>query len=467
MKKTFIITGIVVAATIIFMVVFNKLTSEKPQNIFAEVKRGTFEITISAAGELIPEKSVDIMGPVVGQSRDQGRGGNSGGNPGGGRGGQGGGQGNMGRGSDMRVADLRILDLVPEGTVVKQGDYVGRLDRTGYDNTLKDELQNLATEQTELEMSILDTAVILTNLRDEIKNQRIAVEEAQITLDQSKYEPPATIRQAEINLDKSKRSLEQKQKNYTLRVAQTNRNITRVKTHLERQKRLVKDLEDFLAEFNISAPSSGMVIYKKERNGTKRKTGSSINPFDMVVATLPDLSSMMSKTYVNEIDVNKIKPGMEVSIIIDAFPKKTFTGTLMSIANIGEKLPNSDEKMFETLIQIKGSDTDLRPAMTTGNKIIIKKIDATVYIPLECVQTGTDSIPFVYEKRKTRQIVLLGEANDKSIIIEEGLEPGTVIYLNPPEKSETFRLVGQDLIPVIKEREKRKRTELASYTSVN
>lgn len=453
MKKTFIITGIVVLTTIIALIIFNRLTTEKPTNIFAEVMRGSFEITVSAAGELLPEKSVDIMGPMIGQQGNQG-------------GQQGGGHvpGGFGRGSDMRVSELKILDIVPEGTVVKQGDYVARLDRTTYDNTLKDALTTLATYKSNVEMKILDTAAVLTNLRDEIKNQRITVEEALLTLEQSKYEPPATIRQAEINYDKAKRNLEQKIKTYALRVAQTHSDIRHEQVqHLQRQERLVQDLQDFLAEFTITAPASGMIIYKKERNGAKRKAGSSLNPFDMVIATLPDLTSMLSKTYINEIEVNKIKPGQEVSIVVDAFPKKSFTGKVISIANIGEKLPNSEEKMFETMIKINGSDSDLRPAMTTGNKIIIKKIEDAVYIPLECVQTGPDSIPFVYEKRKTKQVVLLGDANEKNIIVEDGLEPGTIIYMNPPEKSESFRLVGQNLIPIIKEREKKKRSEIAKY----
>ena len=85
---------------------------------------------------------------------------------------------------------------------------------------------------------------------------------------------------------------------------------------------------------------------------------------------------MMSKTYVNEIEVSKIKPGQNVNIIVDAFPKKAFTGQVISVANIGEQLPNSDAKMFETLIKIKEYDTELRPSMTTGNKLIIKSTQA-------------------------------------------------------------------------------------------
>jgi hypothetical protein len=237
---------------------------------------------------------------------------------------------------------------------------------------------------------------------------------------------------------------------YALRVAQTLSEINREKLHLSRGTRLVTDLQEYLAKFTITAPSSGMVIYKKERNGTKRKVGSNVNPFDRVIATLPDLSSMISKTYVNEIEVSKVKTGQKVNINIDAFPEKTFTGNVISIANVGEQLPNSDAKMFEVQIKVDGSDPALRPSMTTGNKIIIKTFNDAVFIPTECVQTGPDSIPFVYGKNRTKQIVMLGESNEKNVIVEQGLEPGATIYLVSPEQPEKFRLVGEDLIPIIK-----------------
>ena len=198
-------------------------------------------------------------------------------------------------GSDMHFMDFRIQDIVPEGTIVNEGDYIAQLDKTNYDNTLKDEVENLKTRQANVEMKILDTAVVLTNLRDDIKNQRYQVEEAAINLEQAKYEPPATIRQAETNLNKQQRALEQKIKNYELRKVKTLAEIDHEKMHLDRQERLVSDLQEFLAKFTITAPSPGMVIYKKDRSGNKRKTGSSINPFDRIIATLPDLSTMISK----------------------------------------------------------------------------------------------------------------------------------------------------------------------------
>jgi HlyD family secretion protein len=305
--------------------------------------------------------------------------------------------------------------------------------------------------------------VVLNDRRDEIKNQRFIVEEAAIALRNSKYEPPTTIRQAEIELDKSQRVLEQRERGYIRRLAQSRNDIYNMKYWISRVTRRVNDLEEVLSGFVVKAPASGMIIYKREWNGNKRKVGSIINPFDRVIATLPDLSSMISKTYINEIDVNKIKAGQKVNITVDAFPEKAYTGIVSYVANIGEKLPNTSDKVFEVQIKIAGSDPLLRPSMTTGNKIGIKTIDAAVYIPIECVQAGVDSIPFVYKKNGIKQIVLPGESNEKHIIIEKGLEPGTILYLNNPEKSEKFRLAGEDLIPVLKERGKVRKAEYERY----
>jgi hypothetical protein len=171
------------------------------------------------------------------------------------------------------------------------------------------------------------------------------------------------------------------------------------------------------------------------------------------------MSSMMSKTYVNEIDVSKVKTGQHVEIMVDAFPEKSYTGTVTSVANIGEQLPNADAKVFEVLIEVDGSDPILRPSMTTGNKIITKTINDIIYIPLESVQAGADSIPFVYLKNGIRQVVVLGESNENNVVVEQGLKPGTQIYLSTPAKPENFKLAGEELIAVIREREKAKKEE--------
>jgi hypothetical protein len=148
-----------------------------------------------------------------------------------------------------------------------------------------------------------------------------------------------------------------------------------------------------------------------------------------------------------------------VEIAVDAFPEKTYTGTVTNVANIGEQLPNADAKVFEVLIEVDGTDPILRPSMTTGNKIITKTIRDVTYIPLESVQAGPDSIPFVYLKNGTKQIVVLGESNENNVVIEQGLQAGMQIYLSTPAKAEDFKMAGEELIAVIKDREKAKKAE--------
>jgi len=175
---------------------------------------------------------------------------------------------------------------------------------------------------------------------------------------------------------------------------------------------------------------------------------------------------MMSKVYVNEIEVSKVKAGQKVIVNVDAFPKKSFSGTVKTIANIGEVLPNSDAKMFEVQIKVDGTDPNLRPSMTTGNKIIIKTYDDVTFIPTECVLAGSDSIPFVYAKNKTKHVVILGESNEKNVIIEQGLEAGSSVFVIAPENAESFKLVGEDLIPVIRERNKARKIENERFRKV-
>lgn len=456
MKKTVFITAGVVVFAIVALFLFNKLFSRKDKvNLYAETKRGLFEIAVSNSGSLLAEKSIDIRGPELqpaseqnqqGQQQGQRSSQGGGGRQGGGMSGGGMSMSGGGRGGDFHMVDFKISDIVAEGTVVKKGDYIATLDRTNYDNTLKDALESLTTLRNNLELKILDTAMSLTTLRDEIKNQKYAVEETRIEVDQSKYEPPATLRKAELKLNREQRALEQLIKTFQLRKIQIATDIRSLKSNLENQEQLVENLQNFLAQFRITAPSDGMVIYKKDRMGNKRKAGSSINPFDNVIATLPDLSVMLSKVYVSEIEVTKVVPGQKVSITVDAFPNKSYSGTVLTVANIGEVLPNSDAKMFEVMIRIDGTDLTLRPDMTSWNKIILKTIPDAVYIPLECVQAGADSVQYVYKKNKTRQVVVVGELNDKHAVIRQGLDEGTMIFLVPPEDAATFKLVGQNLI---------------------
>lgn len=74
-------------------------------------------------------------------------------------------------------------------------------------------------------------------------------------------------------------------------------------------------------------------------------------------------------------------------------------------------------------------------------------------------------ILIVYTKGRTNQVVLPGTANEKHVIIEKGLEPGSMIYITNPEKPEKFRLAGEEIIAEIKAREMRRKAENRNYSN--
>jgi hypothetical protein len=184
--------------------------------------------------------------------------------------------------------------------------------------------------------------------------------------------------------------------------------------------------------------------------------------WDNVVATLPNLSAMNSKTYVNEIDISKVSVGQKAEIEVDAFPGKKFPGEVFEVANMGEQMQNSNAKVFEVIIHINGYDSILRPSMTTKNRIITEVIDSVLYVPIECINAN-DSITFVYKDHRRKQVIT-GKSNETDIIILEGLEEGDEVYLLPPENADdwSFDLLDEEIVKKYAEKKPEKIDTLKS-----
>jgi len=419
MKKYiwWILVIVVVAGSIYW---FGRGKTKAGTELFVIAERGDFEIVVTVTGELQAKNAENIFGPNL-------------------------------QTHVFRWGEYRIQDIVPEGTMVEKGDYVAEIDRSTARNAMIDIEDRIERQEVQLKTVQLDTSIQLRGLRDDLLNRKFTLEEIRIKLEQSIFEPPATIRQIEIELDRAERALEQQHRLYALRSQHCMNWMYDTERTLSTLKRNHEQMSEILAQFTVRAPNRGMVIYRRERSGQKRRAGSSITPNDNIVAMLPDLSVMISRTYVNEIDISKIKVGQQVRIGIDAFPEKRYTGVITTVANIGEQLANADAKVFEVTIEVNETDNTMRPSMTTSNSIMINMFTDVVYVPIEAV-FSQDSISFVYTKNNTKQVVLLGESNDNEIIIEQGLAAGDKVFVSIPEGADTWRWAGEELIPLIKER---------------
>jgi len=378
--------------------------------VIARVKKGDFHVVVTSAGELRAKKFVEIQGPL-----------------------------NM---QQAEVYQTKISSLVPEGTVVKEGDVVAELDRSGVAAKMAEISLALQKAEAQLTQAQLDSTLNLATAREDMKTMELSLEEKRIAKEQAAYESPSVKRQAEIDYEKATRALAQAKTNYVTKTQQAIAKMAEVGADVQRQRNKLQTVQDVLANFTIKAPASGMVIYVKEWNGKKKVVGSQVNPWEPTVATLPDLGQMESLSYVNEIDVRKIAAGQKVSVSLDSDPTKKLVGTVTAVANVGEQRPNADSKVFEVKILLAQADTTLRPGMTTSNAIETNTVKNALYVPLEAVAVD-GTTPFVFKRdgaRVTKQQVETGLANENEIVIAKGLAADDRVMLTAPADRDKLEL---------------------------
>ena len=407
--------SLIAAAVVVVGVPVAYLLARPPEttdaSVVAQATRGEFKVTVTTSGELRAIKFVQINVPQNAQQANQ--------------------------------YQMKISSIVPEGTVVKEGDVVAELDRSGIASRASDVSLALQKAQAVYEQAMLDSTLNLSKAREDMRTMELTLEEKKLAKEQSVYEAPTVRRQAEIDLEKAQRALAQAKLDYKTRTEQAQAKMREVGADRDRQKNLLTVVQDVMANFTIRAPAPGMVTYVKEWNGKKKTTGSQVNAWEPAVATLPDLTQMESITYVNEIDVRKIAVGQKAELSLDSDPSKRLKGKVTSVANMGEQRPNQDSKVFEVRILIEEADTTLRPGMTTGNAIETLSISDVLSIPLEAVSSDA-GVTFVYKQsgsRVVKQEVATGAMNDDEVVISRGLEEGDRVLLSPPEGTENLELV--------------------------
>jgi len=346
----------------------------------------------------------------------------------------------------------KIASIVPEGTVVKEGEVVADLDRSGIAAKISEVNLALQKAEAQFEQAMLDSTLNLSKAREEMRTMELALEEKKLAKEQAIYEAPTVKRQAEIDYEKATRALAQAKVDYKTKTEQAQAKMREVGADLERQKNRLNLMQTVMQGFSIRAPAQGMVIYVKEWNGKKKVAGSQVNAWDPTVATLPDLSVMESITYVNEIDVRKIAVGQPVLLSLDSDPSKKLPGKVVEVANVGEQRPNADAKVFEVKVLLQEADTTLRPGMTTSNAVETLAITDALYVPLEAVvnEGGTS---YVYKRggsNVVRQQVETGAMSDDEVVVKRGLAEGDRVLLSPPanaESLETVPLPGSAHVP--------------------
>lgn len=399
LKNKYVLGGILLLIIVLVIVFSTSLSKARTDIPTYKVQRNNFLVTITESGELRAKNSLSILAPRI-------------------------------RGN------IKIVYLIPEGTYVKPGDIVCSFDPSEAIATFKGAEAALEIANSDREKLVANQMAAMAQMESQLKSAELSFELSKLKLDQVKFEAQAIQQQSKLEHEKNRLSYEQtKQEFQSKKIIHKSEMDMMVVQIKQRQNDLDKAQKD-LDQLTLKAPSEGLVVYGSNWSNQGRKFAIGDSPWGGAeIATLPDLSSMESKTNINEVDVSKISNGKKVIVKLDAFQDSSFVGVVSDVASIGRnKDQESNIKVFEVLVSIKAHSEILKPGMTTSNKIIINEIPNVLFIPQEAV-FEKDGKKIVYVKNGSGydlREVELGEKGEDYIVVKKGVASGDEVALLDP-----------------------------------
>ena len=375
------------------------------QPLTMEVQSKRFEINIQANGELQAAESVTISVPIV------------------------------------PVRRLHIASVVPDGQRVNKGDVLVEFDPAEIDLQVMEHRSDLERAKQRINKGEMASDV---EKADVVKDKKIAELELQkisefLPTDERIYARREII---EGQLDKeytekkivfADARLELKGKVYSLEEA-----ILLLERGQADAK--INQAERALASLKLLSPASGIVVYNTQGFFFG---GSNLMPGRVVYVGMPlfnlvNPDKMEAQCYVLEKDAGELRADQSVTVMLDPFPGVEFTGKVKRIDKLARPIDrDSPVKYFQTTVALDNTDQELmKPGVKLKAKIRAGEMDSVIAVPRSAlVKKEAGFVAFVQSGpgRFEPVAVGLGQGDMAQVVVTDGLKPGQVIALNPPD----------------------------------
>lgn len=322
-----------------------------------------------------------------------------------------------------------LMEMAPEGTIVKKGDVVARLDSSEF----VDEIETLKTDVAMAEfvrkMADDNVAAVATEREAEIAAAQMAVQLAELErekylaeggdyslklataerdvaaaterLEQVGLSPKAkTAAQSALKAAESAKRLltEYDRKHQTLALdvalAQAKAQLLRTQResrtavesaqgalataeqNVEQTQAKLKKAEGNAERCTVVAPADGMVIYSQPSAVRLASQTTTTQPGDLIkefqqLAQIADMSKLQVRVLVNETQVSRVLVGQPVAVELEAFPERDLRGSIVSIARSPEPLDwfGGSVKKYAVIVSLDEQLEGVRSGMTALAKI--------------------------------------------------------------------------------------------------
>jgi multidrug efflux pump subunit AcrA (membrane-fusion protein) len=368
-----------------------------------------------------------------------------------------------------------ILRIVPEGTVVKKGDFLVELDSSvlAAQRTTQKILVNAAKAAEVEAHNNYDVAVIAKReylegtylqerqtIESEVfvaeenlnrakeyfaYSQKLAtkgyVNENQLEADRFAVEKAnkdlATANTKLKVLDEFTKAKQLSTLESAIQIAKAKWESGQNSHELELEK--LAEIDDQIAKCTIVAPQDGIVKYAHVMDGRGDQEfiveeGALVRERQNIIS-LPNANSMRVVLNVNESLIQYIRAGLAAGIKPVGFGDRTLHGEVERVNQYAEPTGwrQANVKEYKAYVSILDPPTDLRAGMTAAVTIRCAEIDDALQVPVQTLYAHGDKFYcFVYaDGRWEAREIKPGPTNDKHFVIQAGLAEGDKVAMNP------------------------------------
>jgi len=330
----------------------------------------------------------------------------------------------------------RIAWIAPDGSQVRKGDVVVRLDTTSLE-------QDLADGAGDLEQARLRTVDGEESGGEKRKDLFRDAQTAERELEQAEAFAPRDpgifsrreILDSEIDLELAREKIENiRQKGDT--VSRQGRNqMDLLRIERSQAELALRKTRKGLASAEIRAPHDGMLVLTRSWEGVLPESGMGVWP-GQDLAELPDPSRMQVVAYVLEADATGLKAGCRATLVVEAFSEKAIAAKVEQVDPLakrrGWRVP---VQYFEVLLAPEPKAVEgMKPGLRVQAEIVSQETPGSLMVPPQAIffEEGKDK---VFRKEGSSLAPVEVEVGDRGlarVVILRGLKEGDEVALRDP-----------------------------------
>jgi RND family efflux transporter MFP subunit len=194
------------------------------------------------------------------------------------------------------------------------------------------------------------------------------------------------------------------------------------------------NLRDKLAKTIIQAPHDGTLLLKDLTEGQVITSAAAQNG-GTFLGEVADLSALMVRTNINEIDVARLKVGDVARVRVDAMRSVQMTGTIKRIATSALESSGDRTRVFPVDVILDEPDGRLRPGMSATVMFTLARAENVSALALSAVFSTAEALRYVFVRKGLGfevRPVEIGIADTRYVEIISGLKVGDEVARTRP-----------------------------------